>query len=481
MGDVAETYEGQTNFRRRCGCLFALLPSSPFLTHATSSLNVMMMTMTSSVNGYSQYHEGRVGGDIVGNLTRGCIISRLETMRTQEQSTYSYRNYEPPAFPVPNSSRYHVDESIPLLNSSWREKICHWSFNVIDHFDLSREVVAVSMSLFDRFLATRGNRCNGSTALLASLTTLHIAIKVNEVRKIKLGTLSNLSRGQFGPRHIEEMEWTVLSSLEWKIHPPTSMSFISHLLLLLPPQVDDAFKEEIYALSRYITELSVCDSAFVEINPSSVAFAAILNSLEDRKYRRFISSSVRDQYIRSIERHVNLHHDDEQVTMARPKLKKLLKNSFAQDASSQGGSSHQTPTQQHQQHQQQNVAQSVASVTGSINEMQIQDAKTDDSSVSSRISRLSGRHSRSSSIDSVISLNRRRVAPMGGNGSISSSNNNAMAQASPLNRSRPPPSPSNRSMSSTVMSTSPCSISSRSTRSVFSRGNRMSPVTLLGS
>jgi hypothetical protein len=341
--------------------------------------------------------------------------------------------------------------------------------------------VAVSMSLFDRFLATRGNRCNGSTALLASLTTLHIAIKVNEVRKIKLGTLSNLSRGQFGPRHIEEMEWTVLSSLEWKIHPPTSMSFISHLLLLLPPQVDDAFKEEIYALSRYITELSVCDSAFVEINPSSVAFAAILNSLEDRKYRRFISSSVRDQYIRSIERHVNLHHDDEQVTMARPKLKKLLKNSFAQDASSQGGSSHQTPTQQHQQHQQQNVAQSVASVTGSINEMQIQDAKTDESSVSSRISRLSGRHSRSSSIDSVISLNRRRVAPMGGNGSISSSNNNAMAQASPLNRSRPPPSPSNHSMSSTVMSTSPCSISSRSTRSVFSRGNRMSPVTLLGS
>ena len=203
-----------------------------------------MMTMNSSVGGYSQYHESRIGGEIVGNLTRGCIISRLEVMRSQEQSTYSYRNYEPPAFPHP-TSRNNADESIPHLNSSWREKICHWSFNVIDHFDLSREVVAVSMSLFDRFLATRGNRCNGSTALLASLTTLHIAIKVNEVRKIKLGTLANLSRGQFGPRHIEEMEWNVLTSLEWKIHPPTSMSFISHLLLLLPPQVDDACKEEI--------------------------------------------------------------------------------------------------------------------------------------------------------------------------------------------------------------------------------------------
>jgi len=433
--------------------------------------------MNSSVGGYSQYHESRIGGEIVGNLTRGCIISRLEVMRSQEQSTYSYRNYEPPAFPHP-TNRNNADESIiPHLNSSWREKICHWSFNVIDHFDLSREVVAVSMSLFDRFLATRGNRCNGSTALLASLTTLHIAIKVNEVRKIKLGTLANLSRGQFGPRHIEEMEWNVLTSLEWKIHPPTSMSFISHLLLLLPPQVDDACKEEIYALSRYITELSVCDSSFVEINPSSVAFAAILNSLEDRKYRKFISSSVRDQFVRSIERHVDIRQDDEHVAMARPKLKKLLKNSFAQDAasSSQGGSSSQTPQQQ-----QLNVAQSVSSVTGSINGMQIQENKMDDSSMSSKLSRLSGRsrHSRSSSLDSNISVNRRRVVPVGGGSSI---NANAMAQASPSFRSRPPPSPSNRSMSSTVMSTSPCSLSSRSSRSVFSRGSRVSPLALLGS
>ncbi|KAL7496430.1 hypothetical protein ACHAWT_007806 [Skeletonema menzelii] len=431
-----------------------------------------MMTMNSSVSGYSQYHESRIGGEIVGNLTRGCIISRLEVMRSQEQSTYSYRNYEPPAFPH-QFSRTGTDELIPHLNSSWREKICHWSFNVIDHFDLSREVVAVSMSLFDRFLATRGNRCNGSTALLASLTTLHIAIKVNEVRKIKLGTLANLSRGQFGPSHIEEMEWNVLTSLEWKIHPPTSMSFISHLLLLLPPQVDDACKEEIYALSRYITELSVCDSAFVEINPSSVAFAAILNSLEDRKYRKFISSSVRDQFVRSIERHVDIRQDDEHVVMARPKLRRLLKNSFAQDASSQGGSSSQTP----QQH-----AQSVSSVTGSINGMQIQDSKNDDSSISSKLSRLSGRsrHSRSSSLDSNISLNRRRVVPVGAGSS--NTNNNVMAQASSFNRSRPPPSPSNRSISSTVMSTSPCSLSSRSSRSVFStRGSRMSPMALLGS
>ena len=194
-------------------------------------------------------------------------------------------------------------------------------------------------------------------------------------------------------------------------------------LLLLPPQIDDACKEEIYSLSRYITELSVCDSAFVDMNPSSVAFAAILISLEDRKHRKFISSSVKDEFMRSVERHAELYQDDEHVTMARPKLKKLLKESFAQDAPSQGDISHQT--QNHPQ-QQDSVARSASSVTGSITGMQIQDqdTKTDDSSITSRLSQLSGRscHSMSISLDSNMSANQgAEGAPVG-----SGSNANTM-------------------------------------------------------
>mmetsp|Transcript_1171 Transcript_1171/g.2459 ORF Transcript_1171/g.2459 Transcript_1171/m.2459 type:complete len:411 (+) Transcript_1171:320-1552(+) len=405
------------------------------------------------VNGnvfYSQYHEGRIGGDIIGNLTRGCVIDRLSMMHQQERTIYNYNNADklPPSFPQAN-----IDESIPPLNSSWREKICHWSFNVIDHFDLSREVVAVSMSLFDRFLATRSNRCNGSTALLASLTTLHIAIKVHEVRKIKLTTLANLSRGQFGAKHIEEMEWMVLTSLNWHIHPPTSMSFLSHLLLLLPPQVSDSSKEDIYALSRYITELSVCDSSFVEINPSAVAFSAILNSLEDRRYRRLISTSVRDQFLRAIATHVGLRQDDEHVVMARPKLKRLLTSSLGQDNLPQEHIQQQQSQQQQQQPTQ--TVTTVASVTSSVNGMQIQDSKADDSSLSSRHSR----HSRTSSNDSITGQRRGR---------------RMVANASPrTGRARVAPSPSQ-----TVMSTSPCSLSSRSAKSVFSRHSR-SPMTSL--
>jgi hypothetical protein len=373
--------------------------------------------------GYSQYHEGRIGGDIIGNLTRGCVIDRLSTMRRQERTLYNYAaanqsNNNSDAAPVPPPPPLQINvaspasvtssttaddtttlgssNNVPPLNSSWREKICHWSFNVIDHFDLSREVVAVSMSLFDRYLATRGNRCNGSTALLASLTTLHIAIKVHEVRKIKLTTLANLSRGQFGPKHIEEMEWQVLASLNWHIHPPTSMSFLSHLLLLLPEKVSDASKEEIYAMSRYITELSVCDSSFVNMNPSAVAYSAILNSFEDKRYRRLITPAIREQFFRAIATHVGLSQDDEHVLLARPKLKRLLitslgtenlpqdghcsasSNSSQQNATVQGTSTSSQPSyasaaQQHQSASRQHD-QTVASVTSSVGGMSIQDS-----------------------------------------------------------------------------------------------------------
>ncbi|KAL3791407.1 hypothetical protein ACHAW5_005781 [Stephanodiscus triporus] len=404
--------------------------------------------MTNGNAFYSQYHEGRIGGDIIGNLTRGCVIDRLSMMRTAERTRYNYRCAEklPPSFPPPTTSA--ADESMPPLNSSWREKICHWSFNVIDHFDLSREVVAVSMSLFDRYLATRGNRCNGSTALLASLTTLHIAIKINEVRKIKLTTLANLSRGQFGPKHIEEMEWMVLTSLNWHIHPPTSMSFLSHLLLLLPEKVSDSSKEDIYAMSRYITELSVCDSSFVEINPSAVAFSAILNSFDDKRYRRLISPAVREQFFRAIATHVGLCQDDEHVLLARPKLKRLLTTSLGTE--NLPHEHNQQPQSQQQYPQPAPAATTVASVTSSVGGMQIQDPKSDDSSMSSKLSR----QSHSSSYDSITSQ-RRLLSNTGG-------------------RVRVAPSPGQ-----TVMSTSPCSLSSRSGRSVFSRRHSGSPMTSL--
>jgi hypothetical protein len=240
-------------------------------------------------------------------LNASLLIDRVLIMRKQEEDGYFYSNYIV-------GSKLDMD-----LYSNWREKICHWSYNVVDHFNLSREIVAISMSLFDRFVATQGAECDGNLALLVSLTTLHLAVKLHETKKIKLSTLASLSRGQFGPEDIEVMEWEILKALKWNVHPPTTVSFISHLLLFLPVEVRQAVRKDLFEMSRYLTELSVCDTALVEVKPSSIAYAIILSVMEEMGYS-CISAGMREKFIRLVRENVGLDPKLPEVMHARERL-----------------------------------------------------------------------------------------------------------------------------------------------------------------
>ena len=213
-------------------------------------------------------------------LPKECLLERIQTMIVQEQTSYRYESYFPKSLSPQEVDRQHQ------LNVSWREKICQWSYNVVDHFDLPREVVAISLSLFDRYLATRHNQCTGNMALLTSLTTLHIAIKIHSEKTVKLSTLASLSRGQFGPHDIEQMEWKIFEALDWKLHPPSLFAFISHFLMVFPPEVGHSVRKELFEVAIYIAELSVCDSSYVRYPWSTVAMACILNVMEDISYTR---------------------------------------------------------------------------------------------------------------------------------------------------------------------------------------------------
>lgn len=244
-----------------------------------------------------------------------CIhVDRVLAMKRQEQNLYQYRNYA--------GSCSSSEDTTDLI--VWREKICHWTFSVIDHFDLSRETVATSLNLFDRFLATRANKCDGNFALLTSLTTLYIAIKVREKKKIKLSTLTQLSRGQFGPCDIEEMEMSILTSLQWLVHPPTVVDFICHLLKFLPPDVKSSERHNVFELSRYLAELSTCDPFFIEYQSSTIAFAAILNVLEDQISLDRVPCASRERFFRDLQCDLNFHRGRASVRVARDRLQTML-------------------------------------------------------------------------------------------------------------------------------------------------------------
>jgi hypothetical protein len=204
-------------------------------------------------------------------------------------------------------------ESDRLPYGEWRRKICQWSFKVIDHFRLDREVVSCAMNIFDRYLAVRTKSfdldscpcqaCQRSvdsrTFQLTAMTSLYLAIKMysdnsdehlSPYRKLRLTSFVELSRGQFSATDITEMESSILRELRWKVHPPTPMTVVSYLLRLMPGRAlvprscresYDLVLHVLHELARYLTELSVClGDVSTNHSPSQIAYAAILVSMD---------------------------------------------------------------------------------------------------------------------------------------------------------------------------------------------------------
>lgn len=73
----------------------------------------------------------------------------------------------------------------------------------------------------------------------------------------------------------------LLRALSWHVHPPTPLSVVKHLMLLIP---DDACHStelnEIKELARFLTELSVCDYFFVQHTSMSTGVSALLVAIE---------------------------------------------------------------------------------------------------------------------------------------------------------------------------------------------------------
>ena len=178
----------------------------------------------------------------------------------------------------------------PQPNEDWRRKICEWSYRVVDHFRIDRDVVSVAMNFFDRYLSlqsmtgdaaasaaamepdvSRACPCpscrravDSQTFQLAAMTSLYLAIKLHAEscgseyyqnhaeggadamdisgltvvrprrKKLRLHSFVDLSRGQFTAEDICSMERKMLATLQWKVHPTTPSTTVAYLLRLMP-------------------------------------------------------------------------------------------------------------------------------------------------------------------------------------------------------------------------------------------------------
>jgi Cyclin, N-terminal domain/Cyclin, C-terminal domain len=165
-----------------------------------------------------------------------------------------------------------------------RNKMCEWSYQIVDFCQFRRESVDVAMNYLDRYLQTTSGldalQCRHMYQLVA-MTCLYCAIKIHERHALSPLVVSQLSRGVYSPTDIMETEAKLLHALQWQMHPPTAFSFVRELISVVPTQyISDFLKGKMLGIAQKQTEFAVADYRFIEVPMSTIAHGAIMNSLE---------------------------------------------------------------------------------------------------------------------------------------------------------------------------------------------------------
>jgi len=203
------------------------------------------------------------------------LADRLKVMRRQEKTVYFCTDY------------LKKVTSPKMIDDLCRTKMLAWCFQVADCGICQRQTVVTALGYLDRFLSSSTPRSidaieSRKVYQLAFLTTLHLAIKLFEPIEIDITSLVKSSGNAFTALDIAEMEYTILSALNWRINGPTVLSFIDYFFAVLPTSLksSDLAWKKVLQKSKQYTELTLGDYYFVTKKPSVVAIAVILNSLE---------------------------------------------------------------------------------------------------------------------------------------------------------------------------------------------------------
>lgn len=206
-------------------------------------------------------------------------LETIQVMRGQEETAYGVSDYLstlPSA--MPNSAlETPVDASCRFVMAKWCNEIA-------DFCNYKRETVAVAMNCLDRFMSTPSGReilLDRNLYQLSAMTALYSSVKIHEQEAMDPNLVSSLSRGAHSPKAVEAMESRMLSAIQWRVNPPTAMSFVRMMIDLIPEHMLGASEREtITELTRFQIEMSVNEYEFSRFHASSIAFACILNATE---------------------------------------------------------------------------------------------------------------------------------------------------------------------------------------------------------
>jgi hypothetical protein len=204
-------------------------------------------------------------------------IETIHAMRRQEELAYSVVDYLSYLPMTTTALDTHVDASCRFIMSKWCNEIA-------DFCNYKRETVAIAMNCLDRFMSTpSGNKIllDRNMYQLAAMTALYSSVKIHEQEAMDPNLVSSLSRGVHSAQAVEAMESKMLTAIQWRVNPPTAMSFVRSMIDLVPDHLmHSCQKETVVDIAKLQIEMIVNEYDFCTVNASSVAFACALNAME---------------------------------------------------------------------------------------------------------------------------------------------------------------------------------------------------------
>lgn len=230
----------------------------------------------------------------------------------------------------------------------WRVSMCGWMYHVVDTHDLERELVAVALAYMDRYLSTCAPAITRRDLhRLVGMASLYIAVKVygHQGRSLELASLARLSRGLFTEKHILTVEKSMLGVLQWRMHPPTPLSYLVLLVQLLPRGACAPFSRDVlFTRICFLLESSLAVPHFFGERPSDVAVAACFEVMEYPRGPNVPRWSCRAHFRHCVGAVAGIRCDSAAVLRCREGMKAVYAHALRQISDGQTREEHNIPS-----------------------------------------------------------------------------------------------------------------------------------------
>jgi hypothetical protein len=169
----------------------------------------------------------------------------------------------------------HDDE----LTALWRRLLIDWMYFVVDYCKCQRESVAAAAYFLDVVIARKLIHTKQEFQLAAA-TSLQLAIKAYDCQSIELTKLVQFGRQLFTEDDVIAMETTILRTLNWRLHPPSTYCYLRQYERLLPSTVTFVARRMIADVTKLVSELTVTEPKYNSFSPAITAYAGILMAME---------------------------------------------------------------------------------------------------------------------------------------------------------------------------------------------------------